>query len=148
MDFIIAATDLTHCFLQLYVCICLFGRHMNSSFTTRPLLTAWLLRIHWWIRRGWRPSKRQDRYPAQRPPQQDRCHFSTLQCTTRRSREVGRETIAKSTIRLYCPDNECWHHGPWGGKKEACCRKDHWVLLLENRVEGVAKSFAAHRIDA
>merc|ERR1712230_183836 len=73
----------------------------------------------------------QDCYSAQRTSQQDRCHLSPLQRSTSRSREVGCQAVALSSIWLHCPDYQRWYYGSRGGSKKACCRKGHWLLLLD-----------------
>merc|ERR1711939_1120399 len=76
-------------------------------------------------------SQWQDCHPAQRTSQQDRCHLSPLQRSTSRSREVGCQAVAFSSIWLHCPYAQRWYYGPRGGSTKACCWKGHWLLLLD-----------------
>ena len=89
------------------------------------------IRLHWRVRGGRRPPQRQDRHPAQRPHQQDRCHLSPLQRPAPRHGEVGCQATPLASIRLHRPHHLCRYHGPRGGPQEARCRKDPWFLLLD-----------------
>lgn len=96
-----------------------------------PQQTLILFRLHWRVRGGRRPPQRQDRHPAQRPHQQDRCHLSPLQRPAPRHGEVGRQATSLASIRLHRPDHLRWYHGPRGGPQEARCWQDSRFLLLE-----------------
>lgn len=102
-------------------------------------LTCSVSRLHWRVRGGRRPPLQQDCCPAQRPPQQDRCHLPPLQRPPQRAREVGCQAPSRPSVRLRYPDHLGRNHGPRGGSPEARLRQDHRLLLLETGgVDGAA----------
>lgn len=64
--------------------------------------------------------------------EQDWCHLSPIQRPTRRSREVGRQASALTSVRLHRVDHLGGDHGSRGGATEARGGEDYRILLLDD----------------
>ena len=87
-------------------------------------------RIHWGIRNHRRSQIKQDCYRIERTIEQVRCHQSPIRRPRWRNREMGRESLAFSSVRTPYPVDHIRNHDPRRGTSQKDGRKNSGLFLL------------------